>query len=66
MFPRLDTVTTVIAFALVIIAGTAGLWYLPIGMTQQTILTMVLPSMIVFGAIMLVIGLSHGKYRFGA
>lgn len=63
MLPTLDTLTTMVAFAIVIAVGAVGLWVLPMGMTEETILTMVLPSMIVFGAIMLAIGIAHGKFR---
>lgn len=66
MLPQLDTVGTLIAFVAIIAVGTAGLFALPIGMTTDTILMMVLPSMIVFGAIMLAIGIAHGQYRAGA
>jgi hypothetical protein len=44
-------------------AGTAGLMTAPIGMTTNTILMMVLPSMVVFAAIVFVIGVMHGQYR---
>ena len=63
MLPQLSTVSTVIAFIAVIAVGTAGLLVLPVDMAQDTILMMVLPSMIVFGAIMVVIGVAHGQFR---
>lgn len=63
MIPELNEVATIIAFIVVIAVGVAGLLVLPMDMTEETILTMVLPSMIVFGAIMLAIGIAHGKYR---
>ena len=63
MIPALNTVWTIVAFAVVIAVGTAGLMVLPMGMTTDTVLTMVLPSMIVFGAIMLIIGVAHGQHR---
>lgn len=63
MLPELNEAGTVIAYGVVIAVGTAGLWVLPMGMNEETILTMVLPSMAVFGAIMLAIGIAHGKYR---
>ena len=66
MLPELNEVATVIATVLVIAVGIGGLWILPLGMTDDTILTMVFPSMVAFGVIMLAIGISHGKYRAGA
>lgn len=63
MLPELNTVSTAIAFVVVIAVGTAGLWFMPVGMDEETILMMVLPSMVVFGAIMLAIGIAHGQYR---
>lgn len=50
----------------IIAAGTAGLTIAPIGMTAQTTLMMVLPSMLVFAAIVFAIGVKHGEYRTGA
>jgi hypothetical protein len=47
----------------IIAAGTVGLITAPIGMTTETILMMVLPSMAVFAAIVFVIGVMHGQYR---
>lgn len=32
-------------------------------MTLSTVLMMVLPSMVIFGLLMLVIGVKHGEYR---
>lgn len=46
--------------AAIIVAGTAGMWGM---MAQDTILMMVLPSMIVFAAVVFVIGVFHGQYR---
>ena len=63
MLPELSTIGTIIAFTAVIAAGVAGLFVLPVDMTEETILTMVLPTMVVFGGIMLVIGIAHGRYR---
>lgn len=48
--------------ALLIAVGTAGL----IGggmMPLRTTLMMVLPSMVVFGAIVFVVGMKHGEFR---
>lgn len=57
-----DLPTTAVAFVVVIALGVGGL----IGMdTMQTnvIAMMVAPSMIVFGLLMLVLGVKHGEYR---
>ncbi|MCL9815380.1 DUF7333 family protein [Natronocalculus amylovorans] len=57
-----NTVTTAIAFLGLIGVGAAGM----IGsnmMVTSTILTMVVPSMAVFGVIMLALGVKHGEYR---
>ncbi|ELY94172.1 hypothetical protein C483_03370 [Natrialba hulunbeirensis JCM 10989] len=60
---ELDLPKTIGVFALIIALGTAGLMTMPMGMAQDTILMMVVPSMAVFGAIMLVLGVKHGEYR---
>lgn len=60
---ELDRVSAVISFVAVIVAGIAGLIVFPVGMTTETILMIVLPSMVVFGAIMFVIGLGYGQYH---
>lgn len=57
-----DLSKTVGAFVIVIAIGIGGLIATPM-MTTDTVLMMVLPSMIVFGAIMLAIGVKHGEYR---
>lgn len=44
-------------------AGTAGLITAPIGMTTDTIMMMVLPSMVVFALVVFVIGVTHGQHR---
>ena len=57
-----DLKTTAIIFLAVIVVGVGGM----VGsdmMATDTILTMVAPSMIVFGLVMLAIGLKHGEYR---
>jgi hypothetical protein len=46
----------------IIAVGTIGLWQAPM-MSNQTIFTMVLPSMAVFAAIMFVLGVKHGEFR---
>ncbi|OIB56452.1 DUF7333 family protein [Natrialba sp. SSL1] len=60
---ELDLPKTVAAFILIIALGTAGLMTMPMGMAPDTILMMVVPSMAVFGAIMLALGVKHGEYR---
>ncbi len=64
----LDLTKTIGAFALVLAAGTGALFALPeltpmAPMATDTIMMMVLPSMAIFGAIMLAIGVKHGEYR---
>jgi len=56
-----DLPTTGAAFILVIALGIGGMAATPMGLT--TILMMVAPSMIVFGLLMLVLGVKHGEYR---
>lgn len=50
----------------IVAAGTVGLIMAPMGMTTETTLMMVTPSMIVFAAIVFLIGVKHGEYRAGA
>ncbi|RQG98436.1 DUF7333 family protein [Natrarchaeobius oligotrophus] len=57
-----DLAKTVVAFALVVALGAAAMLATPM-MATDTVLMMVVPSMIVFGAIALVIGVKHGEYR---
>ncbi|KDE60468.1 hypothetical protein EL22_20810 [Halostagnicola sp. A56] len=64
----LDVPKTVGAFVLVLLVGIGGLVVLPeltpmTPMGMDTIMMMVLPSMALFGAIMLAIGVKHGEYR---
>lgn len=63
MLPELSSASTVIAFLTVIGVGVVGLMLMPVNMTEETIFTMVLPSMIIFGGIMVAIGIAHGKFR---
>lgn len=58
-----DLMKTVVAFALIVGIGAAVLLVMPMGMAASTVLMMVLPSMAIFGAIMLAIGVKHGEYR---
>ena len=57
-----DLPTTAAAFIAVIAIGVGGLIAAPM-MTTNTVLMMVAPSMIVFGLIMLALGVAHGQYR---
>lgn len=66
MLPKLDRVSATIAFIAVIAVGVGGLFLLPVGMATETILTMVFPSMVVFGAIMFLLGASYGSHRANA
>lgn len=64
----LDVLQTIGAFVVVLAIGVGALFVLPAvtpmtPMTPSTIGMMVLPSMAVFGAIMLAIGVKHGEYR---
>ncbi len=60
---ELDTAKTVVSFLAVVGVGVAILLTMPMGMTPDTVLTMVAPSMLVFGLLTLVIGVKHGEYR---
>ena len=57
-----DLPTTVAAFVAVIAIGVGGLIAAPM-MTTDTVLMMVAPSMIVFGLLMLVLGVKYGEHR---
>ncbi|MFA9426911.1 hypothetical protein [Natronorubrum sp. A-ect3] len=57
-----DLTTTAGVFIALIALGVGGM----IGsnmMTTDSIMMMVLPSMVIFGAVMLAIGVKHGEYR---
>lgn len=56
-----DRVTTAVVFVAVIALGVGALFGSPMG--TSTILMMVLPSMVLFGLLMLAIGVKHGEYR---
>lgn len=56
-----DTLTTAVAFLVLIAVGVGGASMSP--MSLQTTLMMVLPSALVFGGIVLVLGIKHGEYR---
>ncbi|QLK26120.1 hypothetical protein HYG81_00370 [Natrinema zhouii] len=57
-----DLPTTAAAFIAVIAIGVVGLIAAPM-MAMDTVLMMVAPSMLVFGLIMLGLGIKHGEYR---
>ena len=52
-------------FVGVIALGFGGLFFMDM-MAVSTLLTMVLPSMVIFGLLTFVIGLKHGAYRASA
>jgi hypothetical protein len=56
------TVTVAVFLALVAV-GVGGLIAAPIPMGVDTILMMVLPSVLVFGVVCLFLGVRHGEYR---
>ncbi len=51
--------------AAIIGAGVGGMWMAEM-MTEDTLLMMVLPSMVGFAAVIFVIGVFHGQYRANA
>jgi hypothetical protein len=57
-----DLVKTVAIFLGIVAVGIGGLIAAPV-MQTSTILMMVLPSTLVFGAICLGLGVLHGQYR---
>ena len=59
---KFDEKITAAVFVLVIAVGVGALIGAPM-MATDTVLTMVLPSMVIFGLIMLAIGVKHGEYR---
>lgn len=59
-----DTTTTAVAFVLVVAVATGALLAAPM-MQPSTILTMVLPSMVVGGLVFFAIGVKYGEYRAG-
>ncbi|MEF8837896.1 MAG: hypothetical protein V5A18_00135 [Haloarculaceae archaeon] len=56
-----DRRVTAVVFLALVGLGTAGTMATP--MESGTVLMMVVPSMLVFGAIVLVLGVKHGEYR---
>jgi uncharacterized membrane protein HdeD (DUF308 family) len=59
---ELDRTKTAVAFIGLVAIATLALIAAPM-MQQDTILTMVTPSMLVFGLVCLAIGVAHGEYR---
>lgn len=61
--PRMefDLSTTAVAFLVLIALGTAGTLATP--MRTGTVLMMVLPPMVIFGLVVLYLGVKHGEYR---
>jgi len=59
-----DATTTALVFVGIIAVGTVGVSMAP--MSTSTVFMMVVPSMVVFGAIMLWVGTKFGEHRAGA
>jgi uncharacterized membrane protein YcaP (DUF421 family) len=57
-----DFPKTAAIFALVVAVGVGALVAAPM-MGTDTVLMMVAPSMIVFGLLMVLLGVKHGEYR---
>jgi uncharacterized membrane protein YecN with MAPEG domain len=57
-----DLTKTVGALVALVVVGTAALAGMNV-MTTSTVLMMVTPAMLVFGAVCLAIGVKHGEYR---
>ncbi len=58
-----DLTTTVGIFLAIVVVAVGGLIVAPIPMARSTILMMVLPSVLVFGAVCLFLGTKYGEYR---
>lgn len=58
-----DEKTTVAVFVAVVAVAVAGSAFSP--MSTDTVLMMVLPTAVVYGAVMLALGVKHGMYRAG-
>ena len=56
-----DRVTTAAAFVIVVAIATGVTVATP--MDTSTVLMMVLPSIVVFGLVVLALGVKHGEYR---
>ncbi len=59
-----DRTTTALVFLAIIVVSTVGVSFTP--MTPDTLYMMVLPSMVVFGLVMLAVGVKHGEHRAGS
>jgi hypothetical protein len=57
-----DLTKTVGALVALVVVGTAALAGMGV-MATNTVLMMVTPAMLVFGAVCLAIGVKHGEYR---
>ena len=57
-----DLTKTAAVFVAIVAAGVAALVAAPM-MGTQTVLMMVAPSMLVFGLVMVALGVKHGEYR---
>lgn len=57
-----DQTTTIGVFLAIIVLSVGGLYAAPM-MAGSTVLTMVAPSILAFGAICLYLGVKHGEYR---
>lgn len=57
-----DQTTTAGIFLAIILASVGGLYAAPM-MQPSTVLTMVAPSILLFGAICVLLGVKHGEYR---
>ncbi|WP_435360961.1 DUF7333 family protein [Haloarchaeobius sp. DFWS5] len=58
-----DLTRTAVVFVAIVALGVVGLIASPVPMETSTILMMVTPSMLVFGAICLALGVKHGEWR---
>lgn len=56
-----DRPTTASAFVVLVLVGLGAAWATP--MAPSTVLMMVLPALVVYGAVMLSLGIKHGEYR---
>ena len=56
-----DTTTTAAGFVLLVLIGVGVTWMTP--MDGSTVLMMVLPSLVIFGLLVLALGVKHGEYR---
>ncbi|MFB6267084.1 MAG: hypothetical protein ABEI31_05435 [Halodesulfurarchaeum sp.] len=56
-----DQLTTAIGFVVLVAIALGGSLLTP--MSQRSVLMMVLPSAVVYGLVMLALGVKHGEYR---